>query len=167
MAWLSPHRGTTTLYPGADTWVDLPVVTRNTLTGTCVLPKPETEEWPPDASYEEQEEGKQGHIDYKPDTGEAVYSSGINQKMTIRDRGYHMKEQNTWKVNDKDPAHAAYEARTDYTITPPGKELRLMVHFRMASDEKDFTLTDTRQLYENSTMVREKTWNRAIPRGNQ
>ncbi len=62
------------------------MVTENTLTGTCDLPKPEPEEWPPDASYEEKNEGKQTHIDYNSDTDDAVYSCGINQKMTISDR---------------------------------------------------------------------------------
>ncbi|MDQ7823968.1 MAG: CocE/NonD family hydrolase [Candidatus Eremiobacteraeota bacterium] len=167
MAWPTPYKGSTTLFPGADTWVELPVVIRNTLTGTCDLPKPQEEEWPPDASYEEENEGRQTKIEYNPDTGAAVYSCGINQKMTIRETTYHMVEQNTWKVNDSDPAHATYEAVTNYTITPPDRELTLKVHFRMASDEKNFNLTETRELLENGKVVREKKWSRAIPRGNQ
>jgi predicted acyl esterase len=78
MAWPTPYKGSTTLHPGADTWVDLPVVTKNTLTGSCDLPKPEKEEWPPDASYDEQDEGKKTHIDYNSETGEAIYSCGID-----------------------------------------------------------------------------------------
>ncbi|MGV8121390.1 MAG: hypothetical protein AB2L14_16635 [Candidatus Xenobiia bacterium LiM19] len=84
----------------------------------------------------------------------------------IRDREYHMKEQNTWKVNDRDPAHAVYEAVTNYTISPSGREIELEVHFRMASDEKFFHLTETRTLLENDKVVREKKWSRSIPRGN-
>ncbi len=167
MAWPTPYKGSTTLFPGADTWLELPVVIKDTLTGTCDLPKPEKEEWPPDASYEEQDEGKKTHIDYNSDTGDAIYSCGINQKMTIRDREYHMQEQNTWKVNDRDPAHATYEAETSYTISPPGRELELRAHFRMASDEKSFHLTETRTLLENDKVQREKKWSRSIPRGNQ
>jgi len=167
MAWPTPYKGSTTLHPGADTWVDLPVVTKNTLTGSCDLPKPEKEEWPPDASYDEQDEGKKTHIDYNSETGEAIYSCGIDQKMTIRERGYHMKEQNTWKVNDRDPAHATYEAVTDYTISPPDREIELLVHFRISSDEKFFHLKEKRTLLENDKVVREKEWSRSIPRGNQ
>ncbi|GEM_PF-3553692 len=80
---------------------------------------------------------------------------------------YHLQEQNTWKVNDKDPAHATYEAETNYTISPPGREIKLKVHFRMASDEKSFHLTETRTLLENGKVVREKKWSKSIPRGNQ
>jgi hypothetical protein len=87
--------------------------------------------------------------------------------MTIRERGYHMKEQNTWKVNDRDPAHATYEAVTDYTISPPDREIELLVHFRMSSDEKFFHLKEKRTLLENDKVVREKEWSRSIPRGNQ
>jgi uncharacterized protein len=167
MAWPTPYKGKTTLFPGTDTFVDLPVVTKNTLTGTCDLPQPEKEEWPPDASYGEEAEGKQMHIDYNPETGKAIYSCGINQKMTIGEKSYHLKEQNTWKVDDDDPAHATYESETNYTISPPGRELHLKVHFRMAGDEKSFNLTETRQLLENDEIVREKKWSRSINRKNQ
>ncbi|MBU1229384.1 MAG: CocE/NonD family hydrolase [Proteobacteria bacterium] len=166
MAWPSPHKGATRLHPGPGTSVELPVVEKNTLTRACDLPRPEPEQWPPDASYSEQNEGKNTHIDYDPETGAAVYSCGINQKMTIRGTKYHMREKNTWKVNDKDPAHATYEAVTDYGISPGGRELRLRVTFRMASDEKNFRLTTTRQLYEDQELVRERKWERAIPRKN-
>jgi hypothetical protein len=36
----------------------------------------------------------------------------------------------------------------------------------MASDEKNFNLTTLRQLYQNNELVREKRWDRSIPRGN-
>jgi uncharacterized protein len=167
MAWPTPHKGSTKLYPGSDTNIELPIVEENTLTAACDLPEPEQEEWPPDASYEEKDEGKSSHIDYNAQTGDAVYSCGINQRMTIRDTKYHMQEKNTWKVNDKDPAHATYEAMTDYTIQPPGRDLRLVVKFNMASDEKNFNLTTIRQLFEAEELIREKKWERTIPRKNQ
>jgi hypothetical protein len=56
---------------------------------------------------------------------------------------------------------------TDYLISPPGRELRLQVKFNMSSDEKEFHLTETRQLYEDENLVREKTWTKDIPRDNQ
>ncbi|MDD2707090.1 MAG: CocE/NonD family hydrolase [Verrucomicrobiae bacterium] len=166
MAWPTPCKGSTKLYPGAGTCVELPVVEKNTLTASCDLPKPEPEEWPPDASYSEENEGKSSHIDYKPETGQAVYSCGINQKMTIRDTLYHMQEKNVWKVSDQDPAHATYEAATNYAIQSPDRELRLVVKFRMASDEKNFNLTTVRQLFEDKELIREKKWEKSIPRGN-
>ena len=166
MAWPTPYKGSTKLYPGSNTNVELPVVEKNTLTAACDLPKPEPEEWPPDASYEEEDEGKSTHIDYNPVTGQAVYACGINQKMTIRNTKYHMQEKNTWKVNDKDPAHATYEAVTNYAIQAPGRELRLIVKFLMASDEKNFNLTTIRQLFNAKALVREKKWEKTIPRQN-
>ena len=167
MAWPTPYKGATKLYPGPDTSIELPVVEKNTLTQTCDLPGLEQEEWPPDASYSEEDEVKIANIDYNPATGAAVYACGINQRMTIRDTKYHMQETNTWKVNDKDPARATYEAVTNYTIRPPGRELRLIANFRMTSDEKNFYLTATRELFEAKKLVREKKWERTIPRKNQ
>jgi putative CocE/NonD family hydrolase len=167
MAWPTPYKGSTKLYPGSGTSVELPVVEKNTLTAECDLPEPEHEDWPHDAEYSEQDEGKRSKIDYNPETGEATYSCGINQKMTIGETHYHMQEQNVWRVRDQDPAHATYDAVTDYAISPPGRDLRLLVKFRMASDEKNFHLTETRQLYEDENLIREKSWTKSIPRGNQ
>lgn len=167
MAWPTPYKGTTTLFPGIGTWLELPVVKENTLTAVCDLPEPEPEEWPADASYEEEEEGKKTHIDYNPETGAAIYSVGLNQKMTIGETKYHIQEQNTWKVNDNDPAHATYEALTNYSISPPDRKILLKVNFRMTSDEKSFHLTLLRQLFEDNEIVREKKWKKSIPRKNQ
>lgn len=167
MAWPTPYKGSTKLYPGSETSVELPIVETNSLTADCDLSEPEGEDWPSDAQYSEQNEGKQSHIDYNPETGVAEYSCGINQKMTIGETGYHIQEHNTWRVSDRDPAHASYDAVTDYLISPPGRELRLQVKFGMASDEKEFHLTETRQLYEDENLVREKTWTKDIPRDNQ
>ena len=164
MAWPTPYRGATKLHPGPNTSIELPIVVENTLTGTCVLPKPEPEDWPPDASYSEENEGKRTKIEYDPKTGKAVYACGIDQKMTIGQTNYHMQEQNTWKVADNDPAHATYEALTNYAIQPPNRTVRLIVNFRMESDEKDFHLTTIRRLYENDKLVREKEWKKTIPR---
>ena len=167
MAWPTPYQGSTKLYPGPQSSVELPVIETNTLTAACDLPEPEGEDWPSDAEYSEQNEGKRSNIDYDPQTGMAVYSCGINQKMTIGGTRYHLQEQNAWRVSDQDPAHASYDAVTDYTIEPPGRELRVLVKFRMASDEKNFHLTETRQIFENENLLREKEWTKSIPRGNQ
>ena len=164
MAWPSPHKGSTTLHLGPDTRLELPVVEKNTLSAACDLPKPDPEEWPPDASYAEEKEGKSTNIDYNAETGDAIYSCGIDQRMTIRDTQYHMQEKNTWKVNDKDPARASYEATTTYTVTPPEREIKVVARFRMTSDEKDFILSETRQIWENQEMVREKKWEKTLPR---
>ncbi|HRV24815.1 MAG TPA: hypothetical protein P5046_06300 [Sphaerochaeta sp.] len=77
-----------------------------------------------------------------------------------------MHEKNTWKVNDNDPARATYEAVTQYTIRPPARELRLIAKFRMTSDEKNFYLTLTRELFEAKKLVREKrSGKRRFPAG--
>lgn len=166
MAWPTPHKGSTKLYPGADTSIELPVVKVNTLTAACDLPRPEPEAWPPDASYEEKDEGKSTYVNYDRKTGDAEYTCGINQRMTIRDTKYHMVEKNTWRVNDNDPAHANYEAMTDYTIQPPGRKIKLKMKFSLVSDEENFNLTTIRQLFDGDELVREKRWMKTIPRGN-
>jgi predicted acyl esterase len=168
MAWPTPYKGKTTLFPGSHTWIDLPVVIKNTLTGTCDLPKPEEEEFPDDVQiYKSQGENKEYPVNYNPDTGEAVYTCGEDEQWNIGDKTYCRKELNTWKVNDNDPAHASYKAVTTYDIYLPDRDIRLIGIFNFTSDEKTFNLNVTRRLLENEEIVREKKWNRLIPRKNQ
>ncbi|MEQ8169654.1 MAG: CocE/NonD family hydrolase [Candidatus Eremiobacterota bacterium] len=168
MGWPTPYKGKTSLFTGAGTWIELPVVTKNTLTGVCDLPEPEEEEYPEDTTtYKNNAENKEYPINYNPDTGESVYGSGEDEEWNIGDINYCRNELNTWKVNDKDPAHASYKAVTDYDIYLPDRNIRLTSIFNFISDEKTFKLTVTRQLFENEEIVREKKWSKSIPRQNQ
>jgi hypothetical protein len=74
---------------------------------------------------------------------------------------------NTFKVKDDDPAHASYVAVSDYAITLPGRAIKLDAKYTLVSDEKNFNLTVTRRLSENGKVVREKRWDKMIPRNLQ
>lgn len=166
MAWPTPYKGNTTLFAGPDTFLELPVVKENTLTGTCNVPEPESEEWPSDATTAGREVNYPAG-NYDPETGEASYICGEEFSWTIRNASYNYTENNTWRVNDNDPAHAAYETETNYEIALPERVIRLIGLFNLTSDEESFNLTVTRQLMENEEVVSEKTWNEVIPRDNQ
>jgi hypothetical protein len=68
-------------------------------------------------------------------------------------------------LNGCAPAEA--DMQRFFQITPPDRILRLIVKFRMASDEKNFNLSTTRQLFEAKKLVRGKKWEKTIPRKNQ
>jgi len=165
MAWPTPYKGSTTLYMGPGTSLDLPVVMKNTLTGTCDLPQPEPEEGWPDA---ESGKSKPVNTDYPQyhdsKSGQSVYTTGDDSTWTIGNRSYHTNELNTWRVNDNDPAHAQYESIVTDEIMLPDRTLRLVGVYTLTSDEKAFTLSVSKKLYENETLIREKTWNDVIPR---
>lgn len=166
MAWPTPYRGNTTLFTGQDTFLELPVVKENTLTGTCDVPAPEPDEYPSDATTAPREVSYPAGS-YNPETGDSSYLCGEEYAWTIRNTSYNYTENNAWRVNDKDPAHATYETETNYRIALPDRVIDLIGIFSLASDEKSFNLTVTRRLLENDIVVREKTWNEVIPRDNQ
>jgi len=163
MGWPTPYPGNTTLYLGNDTWVSLPVVEKNTLTDYCSLPVP----GPVD--------NREGYADLPPiphvypiyynnRTGEAVSSWGDDSRFRINSTIYRYFENNTWKVNDNDPAHAYYTAFRSDIVTMGKRVLNLTDVYFLSSDEKTFNLTLIRSLKENDTLIREKVWNNVIPR---
>jgi predicted acyl esterase len=168
MAWPTPHKGSTRLFTGPNTWLELPIVAQNALTARCEVPPVETEEESPgsrrlsvkekDSDYPQEHDGT---------TGDSVYTTGEKESWTIRNVTYHRNERNTWRVNDKDPARASYKAETVYDILLPGRKIRLTADFGLKSDERTFYLTVTRKLYENGTIVRERSWTDSIPRNYQ
>ncbi|MDO9035157.1 MAG: hypothetical protein Q7U51_08155, partial [Methanoregula sp.] len=97
-------------------------------------------------------------------SGQSVYTTGDDSTWTIGNRSYHTNELNTWRVNDNDPAHAQYESIVTDEIMLPDRTLRLVGVYTLTSDEKAFTLSVSKKLYENETLIREKTWNDVIPR---
>ena len=164
MAWPTPYRGNTTLYPGPDTWIALPVTPPGALDESCVLPAPEPEEERPDAEYLASSTGGTPLAYYDPVTGEAVYTMKSDDTWRVRDRTYHIVEAYTWRVNDKDPANASFHAEKTDDFILPGRVLVMEGVCDLASNVTTFNLTFTRRLTENGAIVAEKTWNELIPR---
>lgn len=163
MGWPTPYPGNTTLYFGNDTWISLPVVEKNTLTDSCYLPEPGPVE------------NREGYADlpsvphdypiyYNETTGEAVSSWGDDYSFSINSTVYRYVENNTWQVQDNDPAHTSYTAFRSDIVTMGNRILNLTDIYFLTSDETAFNLTLLRSLKENDTLLREKTWNKKIPR---
>ncbi len=85
--------------------------------------------------------------------------------MTIGKTSFRMRERNTWKVDDADPANASYGSETDCAIKPAGRELRLISEFFVTSDERDFHLALRRRLFEDGDLAREKKRGKVDPPG--
>ena len=163
MGWPTPYPGNTTLYFGDDTMISLPVVESNTMTDSCDLPEVrpvgnrEGYSDLPGVSHEYP-------IYYNETTGEAVSSWGDDTRFKINSTIYRYVENNTWQVNDNDPAHTFYTAFRSDIVTTDTRLLNLTDVYFLASDEKTFNLTLIRTLKENDKLIREKTWNNLIPR---
>lgn len=163
MGWPTPYPGNTTLYFGKDTWISLPVVEKNTLTDHCNVPPGE------------QTGDREGYADlpsiehdypvfYNATTGEAVSSWGADYSFNINSTIYRYIENNTWQVNDHDPAHTHYTGFRSDIVTMGKRILNLTDVYLLESDEKIFNLTLIRSLKENDMDIRRRVWNEIIPR---
>lgn len=163
MVWPTPYLGFTTLYPGPDTRVSLPIVIENSLTDVCSLPPLAEEEENPD-SVSLGGADVDLPVSYDPDTGETTYTANSDQEWSVGDTLYHSVQKNIWKVKDSDPAHAQYEADVTDEITLPDRVLQVQGVYTLYSDEESFHLTVIRRISENGEVIREKMWNETIPR---
>lgn len=166
MAWPTPHKGSTTLYTGPDTWLELPVVAKNGLTARCDLPTPEPDEEGPAVREREFKDFKTT-TGYDQATGVSTYHTGDEETVKLGDVSIRRLENNVFKVQDNEPAKASYQAVADYSVDLPGRSIHLDNRCEMRSDETHFNLTVTRRLTEDGKVVREKRWDKRIPRNLQ
>ncbi len=164
MAWPTPYRGNTTLYPGPDTWISLPVVPSGALNESCVLPAPEPEKERPDAGYLSSSTEGTPLASYDPVTGEAAYILKQDDRWRVQNRTYHVLQNYTWRVNENDPANATFHGEYTDEFILPGRTVVMEAVCVLASGVTTFNLTFTRRLSENGVVVAEKTWNEVIPR---
>ena len=70
-------------------------------------------------------------------------------------------------MNDATPARAQYQGQRRNQFTIDGREIDLSTQAQIASDATHFHVTFHKQLLQNGTLVREKTWTESIPRNFQ
>ena len=162
MAWPTPYKGRTTLFTGADTWLELPVPPAATLPPP-VLPKPEGYDEAPNARTLHSR-GPKARMRRHKQIGRSVYTTRIGDAWVIDDKRFHSTEFYRWTVKDSAPEHAKYTGTRMDHFRIPGNNLRLRTHIAIESDERFFTLTITRKLYQNRKLAGNKTWSERIPR---
>lgn len=164
MIWPTPTPGTTSLFLGDSTWVDLPVVpVRNGADTTCVLPAPE----PNDVAPFGKELGRNGPVFSSvrnEQTGDSTFSTTGDVTWAIHDNKYHSSDAFVWHVNDATPANASYQGERRNIFTISGNEIDLTAKSVIKSDASHFHVTFTKTLRKNGQLVREKTWTESILR---
>ena len=164
MIWPSPTAGTTSLFSGENTWIELPVVASGNETSVaCKLPPPE----PNDAAPFGKELGRNGPVFSSvrnEHTGQSTFSTSSDIRWAIRDNTYQSSEAYRWDVNDATPANASYQGERRNVFTIAGNAIDLSTRARIESDSSHFHVTFTKNLRQNGQLVREKTWTERIPR---
>lgn len=164
MIWPSPTAGSTSLFPGENTWIELPVVASGNETSlACALPPPE----PNDVAPFGRELGRNGPVFSNvrnEQTGQSTFSTSSDIRWAIRDNTYQSSESYRWDVNDATPANASYQAERRNVFTIAGNAIDLSTRALIESDSAYFHVTFTKNLLQNGQQIREKTWTERIPR---
>ena len=78
---------------------------------------------------------------------------------------YH--EQLTYDADDAHPAVSSVRGEAELIYELNGRELTWQGHLSVTSDEKNFFYKYTRELLKDGQMLKQKTWEEAIPRDHQ
>ena len=164
MIWPSPTPGATSLLLGDSTWLELPVVPVKNDTGhACTLPTPESSDVAP-FGKELEKNGPVFSSVRNEQTGDSTFTTTSDVTWIIRDNKYQSSESYRWDVNDATPANARYKGERKNVFTIAGNEIALSTYAVIESDASYFHVTFNKTLWQNGSLVREKTWTERIPR---
>lgn len=167
MAWPTPTAGRTALLLGAQTWLQLPVVSpADDRASACALPAPEQDDRAP-FGKDVSGEGPTYEARYDAATGQASATVSGHKVWTIGDNHYRSDERYLWSVRDADPAQAEYQARRRNQFTIDGHTIDLTGTSRITSDATHFHVSFTKTLKRDGELVRERTWRDRIARRHQ
>ncbi len=162
MAWPTPTRGTTTLFLGTETWIELPVPPAST-GPLCVLPVPEKDDDAPDGETV-YSIGPTSSATRDEVTGNSLFTTSSDCVWRIKRNYFNTSEFYEWSVNDATPANAKFEGHRRHVFSIPGNGLDLSSQVTIQSDESYFHITFTKTLFRNGKLVRKKTWSDRIRR---
>ncbi len=164
MIWPSPTPGSTTLFPGATTWLELPVVpTRNETSQHCVLPPPNLNDHAP-FGKELSSNGPVFKSVRNEQTGDSTFTTASDITWTLHNNNYYSTELYRWDVNDATPANARFRGERRNVFTIAGTEIDLSTLAQIESDASYFHITFTKTLRKNGSLVRERMWRDRVPR---
>lgn len=164
MIWPSPTPGFTRLFPGEDTWIELPVVpVQEQGSQECVLAAPQTSDSAPFGRIVESN-GPVFDSVRNEQTGDSTFTTSSDIAWILHDNQYRSSEAYRWDVNDAAPAKARYQGERHNVFTIAGREIDLKTVATIESDASYFHVTFTKVLRQNGRLIREKTWTDRIVR---
>jgi predicted acyl esterase len=171
MIWPTPYAMTTTLnVEGASaSHIVLPVAPESDRAGPDFLPPAENPELPGYSNLEFDDESVSGYAETRSieriplGSKTRVLASGMSGSVHV---GTPIKywEEIVHEAQDKDPARASVTGKTRYTVELDDRTLIFEGDLSFTSDCENFFYAYSRRVLENGNLIREKTWEEAIPR---
>ena len=173
MNWPTPYATTTSLYLGAEgSRLILPVVppgeTNARPPAPSYLPIPPKEAQLPGYESIAMETpsayGEISSVDRNPRTGKATVVATNNSAHRFPWGEERNTEKITHEAEDGKPDKASVRGEYSAEVKTGGRILRWESVVVFSSDRESFHYSGTRKLFENGKLVREKSWEKAIPR---
>jgi uncharacterized protein len=164
MIWPTPYAMATSLYVGSNgSFLDLPTVGDGV---AASLPNPvESDEEPGDSQTIDEKPLTPYRIVRDDPNGITEVTAQESSAERIRDKLYEYSSSVTHSVNNQDPSLATFRGVGWEKISfDAGRTIELNATVDIQSDASTFHARVTRQILENGTVLREKTWNEDIPR---
>jgi hypothetical protein len=173
MIWPTPHAVTTTLHLGGatPTMLVLPVIpAADRPVPRFEPPSDEQETLPGFESVETGTTSGYGEIssierDPQRHLTRVTATNDSTSRYPWGDE--RVTERITHEANDLAPEKASVRGQYSITVTLRDRTLRWECDVGLASDRESFHYSNTRRLFVNETLVREKSWNDVIPRDHQ
>ena len=165
MAWPTPTQGSTRLFHGSDTWLELPLAPESAYPEPELALPPQVDN-PPDAWTRYNSPGATATT-RDDESGDSSYTVTSDYGWTVRGRDFTSSEFYNWKVNDFSPATASYNGVRRDIFNVGSSCLDLSCNFLIESDELNYYLTINRTLFKNSRRVGDRTWWRTVKRDQQ
>ncbi|MBE0461802.1 MAG: CocE/NonD family hydrolase, partial [Candidatus Aminicenantes bacterium] len=165
MIWPTPYRMTTQLFLGSEaTSLELPVIPFKDSPVPEFLPSQPKEERP-DAWPIESKGWPFRHraIQDLIRSITTVELEAVN-RWEIQGRRYQSLEKVSYQTDDTNPANSSFRGEGGHIIQLEERTLHLKVFVSIHSDEKNFYVKFTRQIFEGEKLIRERHWEESIQR---
>jgi predicted acyl esterase len=169
MIWPTPFAMTTTLnVEGASaSHIVLPVAPESDRPD--FLPPAENPELPGYSNLEFDDESVSGYAETRSieriplESKTRIVAAGASGSVHLGTK-IKYSEEIVHEARDDDPARASVAGKTRYVVELEGRTVTVEGILSFTSDLEDFSYSYTRRVLENGKLVREKTWEEAIPR---
>ena len=147
----------------------LPVMPESDRTGPEFLPPAENPELPGYSALELDDDSVSGYAETRSieriplESKTRAVASGASGSLHLGTK-IKYSEEIVHEAQDTDPARASVTGKTRYIVELDGRTLTVEGILSFTSDREDFFYTYTKRLLENGKLIREKTWEEAIPR---
>ena len=166
-AWPSPKRVTLTVYPGEQTFMELPIRKPQPEDGKAGdhFQIPEMAEVVEREILREEKRTREIRHDLVNGIWKLVdYSDEGERKLITNGVEHGSKNRNIFTIKENDPLSAKVTCEWELKVGRDDWQTELETYSEMISDETTFYLTNTLIAYENEKEIFRKTWKTDIPR---